>query len=340
MRLAWFKSCLVRAISRHAAAARLGAAQPRAEYRAGREEEESVTENGAAVRAADRRALAYAETGDPDGAPVFAFHGIPGTRSDFERSFGEEGLAGSGVRVIGIDRPGFGASDFQQNRRFHDWPADVATVADHLGIDRFGVLGYSAGGPYVIACARALPDRLTFAGIVSGVGPAETPRFRDGMGKTDAIMTRLARIAPPLARLAIAQAAKQAQRSPEKFSRTFDKELSPSDLEVHADPATRKAVREIFLESTRQGPAGVVYDYRIWARPSGLRLEEVDFPVRLWHGDTDAIVPMHHAQYVAGRLPKAQLTVLPGVGHLHTAERWRDFLKTAAATSQAGGAAR
>jgi pimeloyl-ACP methyl ester carboxylesterase len=298
-----------------------------------------MTDNGAVAVTPDGRRLGYAEAGDLDGPPVFAFHGIPGSRSDFERLFGQQGLEGSGVRVIGIDRPGFGVSDFQQNRRFHDWPADVATVADHLGIDRFAVLGYSAGGPYVIACARALSGRLTFAGIVSGVGPAETPRFRDGMGKTDAIMTRLARIAPPLARLAIAQATRQAQRSPEKFSRTFDKELSPPDLEIHRDSATRQVVRDIFLESTRQGPAGVVHDYRIWARPSELAFEETDFPVRVWHGDLDEIVPMHHAQYVAGRLPKAEVTVLAGVGHLHTLDRWRDFLTSAATASQAGGAA-
>jgi pimeloyl-ACP methyl ester carboxylesterase len=293
-----------------------------------------MAENGATIRTGDGRTLAYAEAGDPDGAPVFYFHGLPGSRSDIERSFGQDGVAGSGARAIGIDRPGFGASDFQANRRFQDWPADVAAVADGLGIDRFGVMGYSAGGPYVAACAQALPDRLAFAGIVSGVGPAETPRFREGMGKTDAIMTRLARLAPPLARLAIAQATKQAERSPEKFSRSFDKELSPADLEIHRDPAVRQAVREIFLESTREGPAGVVHEYRISARPSGLRLEEVDFPVRVWHGDADAIVPMHHAEHVVGQLANAELTVLPGVGHLHTRERWADFLKAAATASR------
>jgi pimeloyl-ACP methyl ester carboxylesterase len=298
-----------------------------------------MTVNGATVRTADGRTLAYAETGDSGGAPIFVFHGVPGSRSDFERLFGGDVLAGSGVRAIGIDRPGFGASDFQPDRRFDDWPADVASVADHLGIDRFGVLGYSAGGPYALASARALPDRLTFAGIVSGVGPAETPRFRDGMGKTDAIMTRLARLAPPLARLAITAATKQAERSPEKFSRSFDKELSPPDLEIHKEPATRQALRAIFLESTRRGPAGVVHDYRIWARPSGLPLEEVDFPMRVWHGDADAIVPMHHAEYVVGRLANAELTVLPGVGHLHTLERWREFLSAAATASQHGRAA-
>jgi pimeloyl-ACP methyl ester carboxylesterase len=155
-----------------------------------------LTDKAATIRTVDGRKLAYMEGGDPNGAPVFYFHGLPGSRSDFDRPLGHEALAGSGVRVIGVDRPGFGASDFQPGRRYDDWPADVATVADALGVARFGVLGYSAGGPYVVACARALADRLTFAGIVSGVGPAETPRFRHRMAKTEAIMTRLARVAP------------------------------------------------------------------------------------------------------------------------------------------------
>jgi hypothetical protein len=49
---------------------------------------------------------------------------------------------------------------------------------------------------------------------------------------------------------------------------------------------------------------------------------------------------MHHAEYVVGRLANAELTVLPGVGHLHTLERWRELLSAAAAASQAGRAAR
>jgi pimeloyl-ACP methyl ester carboxylesterase len=290
-----------------------------------------VTDNWASVRTAGGRTLAYAESGDPSGAPVLYFHGLPGSRSDFDRLGIPEALAGSGVRLIGVDRPGFGASDFQPGRSYEDWPTDVATVADELGIGRFGVLGYSAGGPYVVACARALAGRLTFAGIVSGVGPAETPRFRHGMAKTDALMTRLARIAPPLARLAIKQATRTAERSPEKFSRQFDKDLSAPDLEIHRDPAFRQAVREIFLESTRQGPAGVVYEYRLNATRWGFAFEEVDFPIQLWQGDADAIVPPHHAEYVAGRLANAELTVLPGIGHLHTPARWHDFCTAAAA---------
>jgi pimeloyl-ACP methyl ester carboxylesterase len=235
--------------------------------------------------------------------------------------------------VIGIDRPGFGGSGEQKRRSYADWSANVTTVSDHLGLDRFAVLGYSAGGPYVTACAVALGDRITFAGIVSGDGPAETPHFRRGMGTTDAIMSRLARHARPLARLAIAQATRQAANNPEKFSATFDKELSAPDRELHADPQLRADVRTIFLESTRQGPGGIVEDYRVWGSPSGIAYEDVHIPVRIWHGDTDEIVPLHHAEYVASRLPRSELTILRGAGHLHPPERWREFLAAAAGES-------
>lgn len=285
------------------------------------------------VRTPDGRTLAFAQIGPSGGVPVFYFHGIPGSRNDFDLPYSRPSLDGVDARLIGIDRPGFGGSSFQKGRRYADWPADVTQVADHLGIDRFAVLGYSAGGPYVAACAHALGERLTFAGIVSGDGPAETPDFRRDMGRTDAIMSRLARLLPPLARLAIAQAASQATKKPEKFSATFDSELSAPDLELHADPELRAGVRQTFVESTRQGPAGIVEDYRVWGSPSGILYEEIELPVRLWHGDADEIVPLHHAKHVAGRIPRAELTVLPGVGHLHPPERWKEFLSAAVANA-------
>ena len=284
------------------------------------------------VRTASGRTLAYAETGEPDGAPVFYFHGIPGSRLDFHQPFNRPALDGAGVRIIGIDRPGYGGSDFQRRRRYTDWPDDVATVADALGIDRFGIVAYSGGGPYAVGCAVGLPDRVTSVGVVSGDGPAEMPNFRDGMGKTDALMIRIARWASPVGRLAINQARRQAERAPEKFSGQFDKELSPPDVAVHREAGMREAVRVAFLESTRHGARGIIEDYRIWSAPTGLDYTKVHCPARLWHGDADAVVPVHHASYVAALIPDAELEVMPGVGHLHTAARWHDFV-TAVATA-------
>lgn len=290
---------------------------------------------GGTVRTKDGRSLSYAEFGDRDGVPVFWFHGIPGSRFDVVRASGERAIEGVAVRLVGIDRPGFGRSDLQRRRRYEDWPSDAGAIADELGIERFAAVGYSCGGPYVVACAHGMPERLTFAGIVSGVGPAEMPRFRDGLNRIDSLMTRLARLAPPLARLAIAQATRDAERRPEKFDRDFDGELSPPDRELYADPQLREALREIFLESTRNGPAGVVHDYAVWGRAWRFPFEEVELPVRLWHGDDDALVPLHHAEYMAGRLSNAELTILPREGHLHPPETWREIFAAAAAASRA-----
>src|SRR5947209_6974833 len=75
------------------------------------------------------------------------------------------------ARVITVDRPGMGLSDFQPGRKVLDWPADVAALADALGLNRFAVLGFSGGCPFALACAFRLPERVTVLGIVSGVVP-------------------------------------------------------------------------------------------------------------------------------------------------------------------------
>ena len=49
--------------------------------------------------------------------------------------------------------------------------AELGATADALGIDPFGVLGYSGGGPPALAAAYALPERVSVAGVVAGMGP-------------------------------------------------------------------------------------------------------------------------------------------------------------------------
>ena len=275
------------------------------------------------VRTATGRLLAYTQMGQQDGTPVFSFHGVPGSRLDFDHPLIQPVVEGSGVRLIGIDRPGFGGSTHQPHRRYADWPADVLAVANDLGLDRFGILAYSTGGLYAIACALAFPERLTFVGIVSGLGPAETPRFGDGMTKSFVAMIRLCRRAPSLARWFFAHT------SPEKFSQVFEQMVSPVDRTLFREAGVDQLARDTFAEATRNGPYGLVEDWGLMATPSGLTYTAVECPIRLWHGDSDGTVPVHHAEYVASLLPKANLEVLPGVGHFHTPPRWGDFINAA-----------
>jgi pimeloyl-ACP methyl ester carboxylesterase len=114
----------------------------------------------------DGRTLAYTDLGASNGPVVMYFHGAPGSRLDLP--FFEDDLASRGVRVICADRPGYGRSSPQPDRRREHWPTDVTALADSVGLGSFAVLGLSTGGAYAVTCAAMLPDRVATAGVVEG----------------------------------------------------------------------------------------------------------------------------------------------------------------------------
>lgn len=112
----------------------------------------------------DGRVLGYAESGDPKGKPLFLFHGLNFSR--LEVKIVDKEMEKSGVRFIGIDRPGIGLSTFQEDRTVLDIVDDVEALADHLGIEIFSVLGISSGGKYALAYAYKIPHRLRSSNII------------------------------------------------------------------------------------------------------------------------------------------------------------------------------
>lgn len=88
------------------------------------------------------RSVAVHECGDPSGTPLIHFHGTPGSR--LEADFGHEIAARAGVRVIGFDRPGYGASDAAPISAV-GIAHDAESIADHLGLERFAVSAWSVG---------------------------------------------------------------------------------------------------------------------------------------------------------------------------------------------------
>jgi len=116
----------------------------------------------------DGRTLGYAEYGSLAGKPLLYFHGHPGSR--LEAKFLANEALNDGIRLVGIDRPGMGLSTYKPRRNLLDWVNDVVELANSLQIDRFSIGGYSGGGPYTLACAYKIPNRLISCGIVSGVG--------------------------------------------------------------------------------------------------------------------------------------------------------------------------
>jgi pimeloyl-ACP methyl ester carboxylesterase len=265
------------------------------------------------IKLSDGRALGFAEYGDRDGKPVFYFHGFPGSRV-------EAGIAGPtaaqvGVRLIAVDRPGFGLSDFKAGRRIGDWAGDVAALADALALERFAALGVSGGGPYLSACALRLGDRLTAAAVFCGLGPASDPGATEGMIRYNRLGLRLAGRLPwsagPLARIV----ATAMHIAPERAVAHLARQLPQVDRALLEETELRGLFVEAYREALRQGARGAARELLLFSRPWDFRLEQIGMPVHLWHGELDTIVPPAMARRQQRALLECRARFFPREGH-------------------------
>jgi len=260
---------------------------------------------------ADGRSLCVAQFGNPAGPPYVYFHGYPGSRQEVAI------LDALPIRVISIDRPGYGGSSPLPGRRLLDWPADVAAAADQLGVDRFAVLGVSGGGPYAAACAYALPQRVSAGILLCPVPPPDAIAALPAHALGDlGVLMRLGRN-PRGARAFLAMARWLGRRpgllTPEVIQRFGPLRLPPADMQALQEPASSRILAS-FREGIRPGIEGVWMDAQIYARPWGFSLEAVQVPLELWHGTADTIVPaIASAAYSV--VPGSRRTLVEGAGH-------------------------
>jgi pimeloyl-ACP methyl ester carboxylesterase len=264
----------------------------------------------------DERRIAYCEYGDPEGQPVFYFHGTPGSRH--EPTFGDQAGKERGYRIVALDRPGVGRSDYVPGRKLLDWPQDVVAVADHLGMERFGVMGASGGGPYTLACCRAIPERLAFAAVMGSWAPvAAEPALWAEMAPLDRFFGKLSRrvrwaFYAPFALIGYAAR----WLSPRGFVKWLESSMSAADKAFVADEAMARFYADDLKESFRQGVRGPADDAIIMYRDWGFDVSEIEIEVHIFHGEQDQFAPFRFALYLDERIPRTKLYPYPGKGHL------------------------
>jgi len=283
----------------------------------------------------DGRRLAYTERGDPDGVPIIHQHGMPGSRLDHEANAAF--YRALGVRVITPDRPGYGLSDPHPLRRLLDWPSDVRELADQLGLRRFGITALSGGGIYALACAAAMPDRLIEVVVTGCPGPMQRPGALEGMRFMTRAGVWLGSKAPWLLDRGAAMLAGLIRRYPHFFVDQANRDKPPVDKLWLSMPSVSAGAADTLREALRPGAWGYVQDVRVLARPWGFRLEDIQAPVQLWHGDLDTVIPLHHGQYLASLIPHSTLRVCPGEAHMLMWNHLAEILMAASGVSPAGG---
>jgi pimeloyl-ACP methyl ester carboxylesterase len=266
--------------------------------------------------------LGYAEYGDPGGRPVFFFQGTPSSRLLHPDAAITAAL---GVRLIVLDRPGFGQSDFQAGRTLLDWPGDVLEVAGLLSIGRFAVVGVSGGGPYVAACAYKIAQRLTAAAMVSSMGPVDAPGATEGLPPVRRAGAAVARRAPSLLR-PLMWLLQNPGRNPDQFLRRYTAHNREPDRELLERPDFSGMLKASYAESARNGIRGFAWEVRIVSRPWGFRLEDIPMEILLWHGEEDSSTPVAMARQMASAIPNCHATFLPQEGHFLLFTHWQEIL--------------
>lgn len=268
------------------------------------------------------RRIAFSQFGDPLGTPLIYAHGFPSSRR--EAWLVHAAACEVGARIISIDRPGYGDSEPAPERRLSDWPEDVLCVADQLGLERFGLIGVSGGGPYVLACAwrlaqaeaHGLQGRLTACGLVCPLGAIYRNEQLEQMHWAARMNLRIGQQAEWLSGLVFGgPTTTLLEHWPSLVEHTRSLAAPAADRQVLADPETAAILNRTIADAMRNGAPGARRDLYLYTHDWGIPFEQIDFPVRIWHGQADGTVPIEHARWYAEQLPNANLTELPDEGH-------------------------
>jgi len=261
---------------------------------------------------ADGRTVGLVDLGPADATAVLWCHGGPGSR--LEPAAMAPAMVAAGLRVVGIDRPGYGLSTTRPGRTIAEWAPDGLAVADHLGIERFVAVGVSTGGAYALALAALAPERVIGVVVCCALSDMRWAEGKAlmGTGRTDEIWDAPDRDAA----LAIATDVFGADGS-RMATMVGEAGLAPADMALLGDAEFATAWMAGLPQMFAHGVAGYVDDRRAdgpgW---DSFDVASVTCPVVIVHGGADTIVPVANAHHTAELLPEAELRIFPDHGHL------------------------
>lgn len=275
------------------------------------------------------RSVGLAEYGPAHGVPVLWFPATPGGRRQIP-PLARVAAGQRNIRLIALERPGIGSSSPHLYKSLLGWADDVEEIADRLALDRFGLVGVSGGGPYVLACAHQLPERVVAGAVLGGVAPAlgrdAPPGGIVGLAARMRLLLHPARrplgFALWLTAYALRPLASQA------FDFYVSAAMPEGDQRVMHRPEMKSMFVDDLLRAGRSQLRSLACDLVLFTRPWGFSVRDIRVPIRFWHGDADNMVPVAHAEHLAGLIPDAQLSIRPREGHLGNLDAAEEVLDT------------
>ena len=289
------------------------------------------------VELSDGRLLAADDVGDRGGAAVLYLHGSPDCRL---ARHPDDGIATRlGIRLIAIDRPGYGRSDPQPQPDVRAWGDDLSVLLDHLGIGAASVAAWSAGAPWAFGLAAARPERIQRVVTFGCLAPLEAfdddevaiaSGSRRHVAAALASGTTIDEFVAELGGFLLPPA-------PVAFDIARDvvvEAYSPRALaEVEAVPGlVDQLARSLQAAVDRHGEAGLASDMQAQFT-LGLPqvLADVRCGVVLVHGEHDPIAGPAVGRWMAERVDRAAVEVWPR-GHQGLLAEWERWLALSTAS--------
>jgi pimeloyl-ACP methyl ester carboxylesterase len=264
----------------------------------------------------DGRKLGYCSVGK--GQPVIYFHGTASSR--LEVLLLKDIADRAGLQIVGVDRPGYGLSTYHKRNGLQDFNADVNFLADYLGFERFGVLGWSGGGAFALAYIAQNHMRVTNAVVAD----APCLPFDVSMAHDFPFSKYILKI-PFAGNIAIGQLRRQVLKAngdiPAFFASKQAKQLlrgyTQTDLQLFSDHAWAKLMYQSMAEAFRQdsGVKAVVEEHMLFLKPWGFPIEIPEVKLVIWHGEDDKTCVVGNGYALAGLVKGSRLEVFKGKGH-------------------------
>ena len=273
----------------------------------------------------DGRNMAYKEYGDLNGEPLFHCHSVSGSRLEIAFN-AQQILEQKAVRLIVMDRPGYGASDPDPKTSFLNWTEDLVQLADHLNIEKFSLTGYAMGGAYALACAHQIPQRIKRIAIISSGLVVKYASDYETVTPMVKLNYRLAKYFPKLYRLMNTIQIKSLLNDPGSFINMFSEKMDQADRDILKSDSFKVDMVTALTEGFRQGGKALARDviqamHEWYFEPSAINV-----PLDIWHGTSDFVVPVFLAKRLDEQVKNSRLFIKEGEGQYMFYTHWAEIL--------------
>ena len=268
------------------------------------------------LQLADGRRLSWCETGHRHGFPLVYFHSQAGSR--LEAEFLHDAALASGFRVIAVDRPGIGGSDYRKMRGHSDFAPDVAALLAHLGIERTGVLGWDGGAAFALAFSHWQPSQVAFVSLLAPVAGRPQTQRRWGLRLLSGCVSGFVYLRQRLRGARIEQCLARLREG-----------LCYADRKQFDNPWVYRLLVRDAAEAVRQGGRGVAQDSVLSLADWDFEPAAITVPVDVWRGGADTLSALCHSRVLQETLPNVTLHRVPRQGHFFFTNSAADIFRRA-----------